>query len=72
MNTYMCDGMPTGMGCGAEITPTRPFTYPHRARKSEWMTVPNRNEDGADDQDLLLHFCPTCASIVRQQERNRR
>jgi len=65
--TYICDGMPTMRGCGEEITPTRPFVYPHRPRKSGWLTVPSLDANEEPDLGLLLHFCPQCAVIVRQQ-----
>lgn len=69
---YRCDGMPTQMGCGAEIVVGRRYTRPGR-KPSGWLvcygTTDGPGDDGkGNDLDVVLTFCPACAARVKEQE----
>lgn len=67
---YRCDGMPTPMGCGRDITVPRRWSRPG-VKKSGWLVCWALEDDGTVDLDVVLTFCPVCAGIVTQQEENR-
>lgn len=63
---YYCDGMPALFGCGESMTITRKLARVG-AKKSGWLVMYGRDEDGTDDIDVVLTFCPDCAAVVRAQ-----
>ena len=65
---YRCDGMPSPMGCGASVVVTRRFTRVG-VKKTGWLVCYGREDDGTDDVDVVLTFCPSCAVVVMRQER---
>lgn len=71
---YRCDGMPTLMGCGADIVVTRRWSRVGK-KKSGWLVCyglePKHHEARLDDReawvedhDVVLTFCPDCAKVV--------
>ena len=79
---YDCDGMPTLMGCGAQITVTRQYVRTGR-KSSGWLVTFGLEPDTEDtpidsptgwheDKDVVLTFCPRCADIVEAQDRCRK
>lgn len=78
---YDCDGMPTLMGCGAQVKVTRQWTRTG-TKKSGWLVCyglePIRCDLPIDDpanlyedKDVVLTFCPRCAEVVREREKKR-
>lgn len=77
---YKCDGMPTLLGCGAEVTVPRKWTRVGLKRGSGWLVTYGlepetldtdiRDRDRwHDDPDVVLTFCPRCAKVVAEQEK---
>ena len=76
---YICDGMPSMMGCGVDVIVPRKWTRTGE-KKSGWLVVyglepkpgtPGRfdnPEEWEEDHDVVLTFCPRCAAIVRDQD----
>lgn len=71
---FRCDGMPTQMGCGSQITVPRRWSTVGK-KKSGWVVMyglePNTSTSDMadpsqchDDHDVVLCFCPTCAAHV--------
>ncbi len=50
---YICDGMPSPMGCGESIVVTRV-----EVKKSGWFVCYGQNDDGTPDRDVALTFLP--------------
>lgn len=71
MTETQCDGMPTMMGCGQSITNSVPYKLPGK-KKSGWLVIWGINDDGTEDKEMLLTFCPRCAVIVEEQEAKRK
>lgn len=65
---YMCDGMPSPMGCGASVVVTRKFAR-IGVKKTGWYVCYGMEDDGEPDVDVVLTFCPRCAAVVQAQER---
>lgn len=76
---YDCDGMPTQMGCGEQITVSRPWSRVGK-KKSGWLVTyglePNTPDAPFDDRsqfhedhDVVLKFCPRCAAVVEEQDK---
>lgn len=68
---YLCDGMPRAMGCGAAVTVPRSWSK-IGAKSSGWLVAYGRDDEGGDDLDVVLKFCPSCALVVLQQDEERR
>lgn len=79
---YKCDGLPTLMGCGAEVVVSRRWARVG-VKKSGWLVcygrepktpdTPFDDPDGwVDDVDVVLTFCPRCADVVRAQDERRK
>lgn len=66
---YRCDGMPSQFGCGGEIVVTRPWTRVGAKKGSGWLVCYGQDFDGTLDTDVVLTFCPSCAAIVTQRDR---
>ncbi len=71
---YICDGMPTLMGCGQQTVITRRFTHVG-TKPSGWLVTygkcfPDETADDkhGNDLDVVLTYCPSCAAIVREQD----
>lgn len=71
---YRCDGMPTLMGCGAEVVVSRRLSRVGE-KSTGWLVTygkcfPDETADDlhGNDLDVVLTFCPTCAAVVREQE----
>lgn len=64
---YRCDGMPSLMGCGSDITVTRRWDRAG-VKKSGWLVCYGLNEDDTPDTDVVLTFCPRCAQVVMKQQ----
>ena len=62
----VCDGMPTMMGCGAQIWTTVPYTRTG-TKKSGWFITEALDNNNKPDPKYLLAFCPSCAVIVKEQ-----
>lgn len=78
---YICDGMPTFMGCGEQVIITRRWTRVGKKR-SGWLVcygletkrsdLPFSDPDNLyEDHDIVLTFCPKCAKIVEEQNGRR-
>jgi len=77
---YICDGMPTLMGCGQIVTVPRRWTRVGY-KKSGWLVIyglepkpefGNRAHFDEPDQwqpdpDTVLTFCSRCAAVVKEQ-----
>jgi hypothetical protein len=74
---YDCDGMPTMMGCGAQITVPRKWSRVG-LKKSGWFVCFGLDSiddskpiddptNQVEDHDVVLTFCPSCTAVVRQQ-----
>lgn len=71
---YVCDGLPSPMGCGARVVVTRKWTAIGK-KKSGWLVC--YGLAGPDDMpfdqmiepdlDVVLTFCPSCAAVVKEQ-----
>ena len=67
---YRCDGMPTPMGCGAEVVV--PVRYARVGVKaSGWLVCYGLDDPGApgddgkgNDLDVVLTFCQPCRAHV--------
>lgn len=78
---YRCDGLPTYMGCSAEVVVPRRWSRVGLKTKSGWLVTygycdPNDPDDPADDKDgndldVVLTYCPRCAKIVLEQDKRR-
>lgn len=73
--SYRCDGMPSPMGCPAEVVVKRRLAQ-IGTKASGWLVTYGRCDDGdpgddgkGNDLDIVLTFCPVCAEVVRSQER---
>ena len=71
---YRCDGMPTLMGCGAEVVVSRRLTRVGK-KSTGWLVTygkcfPDETADDThgNDLDVVLTFCPSCAAAVHEQE----
>ena len=75
---YDCDGMPTLMGCGAQVTVPRKWARTG-TKKSGWLVCYGLEPDTSDapfddrsrwheDHDIVLTFCPRCAEVVKSQK----
>lgn len=76
---YRCDGMPTLLGCGAEVIVPRRWSRVGKKKGSGWLAVYglepkpgaegwfDRPEDWQEDHDVVLTFCPSCAAVVTEQ-----
>lgn len=67
---YICDGMPTPMGCGNDITVPRAWVRVG-VKKSGWLVCYGLEDDGQPDLDVVLTFCPRCAEVVTDQANRR-
>lgn len=79
---YRCDGMPTLMGCGAEVIFTRRLARVG-LKSSGWLVMyglepkagtPGRFDDPSqweEDHDVVLTFCPRCTAVVREGDSRR-
>jgi len=67
---YRCDGMPSPMGCGQDITVPRAWVRVG-IKKSGWLVCYGENEDGTPDLDVVLTFCPRCTQHVLIHEEQR-
>lgn len=76
---YDCDGMPTLMGCGAQVTVPRKWTRVGK-KKSGWLVCygmePNSDDSRFDDpdawhedHDIVLTFCPRCTLVVEESDK---
>ncbi|HEY9352593.1 MAG TPA: hypothetical protein VIP28_05055 [Nocardioides sp.] len=63
---YRCDGMPSIQGCGNEVVISRRFVRVG-LKSTGWLVTYGLNDDGSDDLDVVLTFCPSCAAVVREQ-----
>lgn len=75
---FDCDGMPTMMGCGAQVTVTRRWSKVGK-KTSGWLVVyglcfPDERPDDkhGHDLDVVLTYCPSCAAVVEAQDKARR
>ena len=67
---YICDGMPTLMGCGEEIEITRPYiSGGWKIKSTGWLVIWPEEDDTDRDPNTLLHFCPSCALVVVAQRK---
>jgi len=75
---YRCDGMPTVMGCGAQVTITVPYARVGK-KSTGWLvtygladpeSTTNADSKG-NDLDVVLVFCPSCAKVVEEQDKRR-
>lgn len=64
---YRCDGMPTQVGCGGELVITRRLARVGK-KSSGWLVCYGKDDDGTDDKDVVLTFCPKCAAIVEAKD----
>ena len=64
---YRCDGMPSMFGCGEDVVITRRFARPGM-KSTGWLVTFGVDDDGTDDLDVVLTFCPSCAKVVKEQE----
>lgn len=64
---YRCDGMPSLMGCGADVTVPRRWERVG-TKKSGWLVCYGLNDDATPDLDVVLTFCPRCANVVAAQK----
>lgn len=73
---YDCAGMPTLMGCGAQVTVPRKWIRVG-VKKSGWLVCYGLEPDSYDaplddpsrlveDHDVVLTFCPRCAAVVKE------
>lgn len=76
---YTCDGMPTLMGCGAQVTVPRRWSTVGVKRASGWLVCYGLDDPGAPgddgkghDLDVVLTYCPRCRAVVEEQDRTRR
>lgn len=60
---YVCDGLPTLMGCGDEIIVTRQYKRTG-IKSSGWLVCNGIDEHGKDEPEIGLTFCPSCALVV--------
>lgn len=60
---YLCDGMPSQFGCGAELVVTRQLARVGK-KSSGWLVCYGLDDDNTDDKDVVLTFCPRCAAVV--------
>lgn len=72
---YRCDGMPTLMGCGAEVVVTRRLVRVGK-KSTGWLVCYGLDEGPGDDGkghdlDVVLTFCPRCAAYVEQEGASR-
>lgn len=65
--TTRCDGWSTPVGCPNEIETTVPLTRVG-TKSTGWYLCYGQDENGKDDKEFLLAFCPTCAQEVHRQE----
>jgi hypothetical protein len=72
---YRCDGMPSMMGCGAEVVITRKFARVG-VKSTGWLVCCGREfgddpgDDGkGNDLDVVLTFCPSCRAVVESQDK---
>lgn len=68
---YDCDGMPTPMGCGGQVTVPRKWARVG-VKSSGWLVCYGLDEDGGDDGkghdlDVVLTFCSSCRKVVEGQ-----
>lgn len=75
---YVCDGMPTMMGCGATVTVMRRWSRVG-VKSSGWLVCyglePKPGTEGRfddpsqwePDEDVVLTFCPSCRLVVEKQ-----
>lgn len=64
---YRCDGMPRVFGCGQDVVITRKYARVG-TKSTGWLVTYGLNDDGSDDLDVVLTFCPSCAAVVKEQE----
>jgi len=67
---YGCDGMPTQMGCGAQVIVPRRLARVGK-KSTGWLVCYGQDFDGTDIKDVVLTFCPRCALVVHAQEAKR-
>ena len=74
---YVCDGMPTPMGCGEQVTVPRRWTKVGKKKGSGWLVCYGTNfpgepgDDGkGNDLDVVLTFGPRCAAVVAAQAKD--
>lgn len=65
---YYCDGMPSMMGCGETVVVTRKWAKVG-LKKSGWLVCYGVDDEGRDEPDVVLAFGPSCAQVVRSQDR---
>jgi len=63
---YRCDGMPTMRGCGEETIVSRKYLRTG-LKSTGWLVCNGQNDDGSDDLEVALVFCPSCTLIVLEQ-----
>jgi hypothetical protein len=80
---YHCDGMPTMTGCGSTVVVPRRWSRVGVKKNSGWYVcygmepkpgTPGEFDDPEqwkEDEDVVLTFCPSCAKVVKDQERTR-
>lgn len=78
---FTCDGMPTMMGCGAQVYVTRRWSKVG-SKSSGWLVThgmepkPQYGESASMDEpekwqtdfDVVLAYCPSCRVVVEEQE----
>lgn len=64
---YVCDGMPTPRGCGADLLITRRLARIGK-KSSGWLVCYGLNDDGSSDKDVVLTFCPRCTVVVESHQ----
>jgi hypothetical protein len=73
---YVCDGMPTMMGCGSRIIVRRKWTTVGK-KKDGWTVMFGLDSiDGSkpmddpsnqvEDEDVVLVFCPRCTATMKE------
>lgn len=70
---YVCDGMPTMMGCGSRVTVQRKWTTVGK-KKDGWIVEYGLDgpsdapfEEYTDiDEDVVLVFCPRCQVTMKK------
>lgn len=75
---YRCDGMPSLVGCHEYTVVSTRFTRVGE-KSTGWLVTygkcfPDESADDRDgnDLDVVLTFCPSCAAVVKEQDKGQR
>ena len=67
----ICDGMPTMRGCLNVAKVGRTNWYKVGTKRNGWYVTPSVDDDKGTPTvpEFLCYFCPSCAVIVKAQEK---